>query len=193
MTHYLIEIPPTHFNTVVLGDLPVDEAFEFYLNELQEMAERCKTFPSQLFDVDFESFKKNVFSMTGGRMWFISLYIGQVHSQEKRIQSPVRFSAVNNEVTGLELRVCKSKDYTEEEFKTVLKSLTQSNSGYIEYNPLVEILGEEKVSALIRDNVLHYRPPSELARDLIPPPDCAVVTAPSQPALLAMKHLLTRL
>ncbi len=126
-------------------------------------------------------------------MWFISRYIGQVHRQKKRIESAIKFGAVNDEVTGLELTLCKSKDYTEEEFKTVLEGLTLSNSGYIKYKPLVKILGEEKVSALIRDNVLHYRPPSELARDLIPPPDFAVLTAPSQPCLLAMKYLLKRL
>ena len=58
---------------------------------------------------------------------------------------------------------------------------------------MLDGIGVDKVSALIRDNVLHYRPSSKLARDLIPPPNCAVVTAPSQPALLAMKHLLERL
>ncbi len=69
--------------------------------------------------------------------------------------------------------------------------MADSPSGYVDYEVMLNRIGEEKVSALIRDNVLHYRPASELA--LIPPPDYDVVTAPSQPALLAMRHLLTRL
>ncbi len=117
----------------MLGDLPEDEAFQFYLNEIKEMSERCgPEFPAQLYDVDFESFKENVFSMTGGRMWFISRYVGQVCRQGKRIESPIDFNPVNDEVTGLELTVCKSQDYTEEEFMAVIKSLTLSSSGYIE-------------------------------------------------------------
>lgn len=172
--------------------MPVDEAFQFYLKELTDYAERCPTFPSLLFDKDFDSFKKNVFNMTGGRMWFISRYIGQVHSQEKRIESPIRFKAVNDEVTGLELTMLRGDGYTEEDFKTALTELTSSPSGYISYEPLVRKLTKEKVSALIRDNVLHYRPPSEFAGDLIPTPDFSVLTAPSQPCLLAMKYLLEK-
>ena len=183
----------------MLGDLPVNEAFDFYLNELKEMSERCralemsrrfKPFPSHLFDVDFESFQKNVFSMTGGRMWFISRYVGQVYSQEQRIESPIDFEAVNDEVTGLRLTRGKCKDYTKDDFNWAISQLAGSNTGYVSWQIMVDKIGEEKVSALIRDNVLHYRPRSKLARDLIPPPEEDVVTAPSQPALLAMRHLL---
>ena len=171
----------------------MDEAFEYYLNELEEMSQWCKTFPSHLFDKDFESFKTNVFSMTGGRMWFINRYIVQVHSQEKKIESPIRFNAVNNEVTGLGLTRRKCKDYTKDDFNYAIKQLADSPSGYVSCQMMVNEISEKKVSALIRDNVLHYRPPSQLARDLIPPPEEDVVTAPSQPALLAMKHLVERL
>ena len=174
----------------MLGDLPINEAFEFYLNELEEMS-KLKSFPSQLFDLDIESFKKNVFSMTGGRMWFIIDYIGQVHSREKKIESPIDFDAVNDEVTGLELRWAKCKDYTKDDFIWAIRQLADSSSGYVKYKVMLDRIGEEKASALIRDNVLHYRPASELARDLVPPPKCSVVTAPSQPALLAMRHFLT--
>ena len=193
LTTESIEISPTHFKTVVLGDLPVDEAFEFYLNELKETAESCETFRSELFDVDFESFKKNVFSMTGGRMWFISDYILQVHSTDERIESPIDFQAVMNEVNGLRLRRRKCKDYTEKDFNLAIKQLADSPSGYMSCQMMINQLSEEKVSALIRDNVLHYRPQSKLARDLIPLPEEDVVTAPSQPALLAMKYLLSGL
>lgn len=172
--------------------MPVDEAFQFYLKELTDYAERCPTFPSLLFDKDFDSFKKNVFNMTGGRMWFISRYIGQVHSQEKRIESPIRFKAVNDEVTGLELTRGKCKDYSKEDFNWAIQQLADSPSGYVQWQMLVDEIGDDKVSALIRDNVLHYRPPSEFARDLIPTPDFSVLTAPSQPCLLAMKRLLKK-
>ncbi len=172
------------------GDLPINEAFEFYLNELAEMS-KLKSFPSQLFDVDFESFKKNVFSMTGGRMWFITDYIGQVHCQEERIESPKDFEAVNHEETGLELKRAKCKDYTRDDFNWAIRQLADSPSGYVDYEVMLDGIGDEKLSALIRDNVLYYRPPSKFARDLVPPPDFAVVTAVSQPALLAMRHWLT--
>ena len=177
---------------MVLGDLPVDEAFEFYLNELGNFAKCFPKFPFHLFDKDFESFKKNVFSVTGGRMWFISDYIGQVNDQQERIKSPMKFVPVKDEVTGLGLTRRKCKDYSKDDFNWAIGQLANSPSGYVNCQFMVDTIGEEKVSALIRDNVLHYRPPSDLARDLIPLPEEDVVTAPSQPALLAMKHLLTK-
>lgn len=42
------------------------------------------------------------------------------------------------------------------------------------------------MSDLIAKNVLHFRPESNLARDLIPRPDVRAGTATSEPALRAM-------
>ena len=187
------DIPSTHFETIVLGELPIEESFEYYINELDDLERRCGAFPSDLFDRDLNSFKEKVSAITGGRMWFISCYIAQVNRSKKRIDVPRDFEPVRSGVGILRRKLSRSKDYSRDEFKNVLFQLTSSKNGFIDHSPLLDLLGEDKVSTLIRDNVLHYRPSSDFARDLIPFPEDDVVTATSQPALHAMRYLLETL
>lgn len=126
-------------------------------------------------------------------MWFICSFIGQVDSQKERIKFPVKFQVVRNEVTGLSLRREKCKDYSKEDFDFAIGLLADSPYGYVSFLRMVDQICEEKVRSLSREYVLHCRPPSDLARDLILPPENEVVTALSQPALLAMKHMLNKL
>ena len=138
------DIPSTHFETNVLGDLSLEESFEYYINELEDLERRFGDDSySNLFDRDFESFKDNVFAITGGRMWFISRYIGQVNRQKKRINVPRDFEPVSSGVGILWKRLSRSKYYPRDEFKDVLKQLTASKNGFIEYSPLVNLLGED--------------------------------------------------
>jgi ATPase domain predominantly from Archaea len=185
-------VPRTHFHTLVLGDLTVEQAHKYYLEQLELSFKRHAGFPLHLFDKDLDSFK-DVFHVTGGRMFFIDSYIEQVHARMARIAVPQDFDAVSSEAAGLDKMMRDSKEYTRKDFKMVLGQLTASPNGYLDYGRLNDKLRNAKTSALIRDNVLHYRPPSQFARDLSPVPEDAVVTASSQPALRAMEHLLKRL
>ena len=62
--------------------------------------------------------------------------------------------------------------FTKEELLIAIRRVVESNVGYYSYKKLSEELGgndssigRKKISALIEKNVLHYRPPSPMARD----------------------------
>jgi hypothetical protein len=87
--------------------------------------------------------------------------------------------------------------FTEEDFKIAVGKLVNSKFGYYSYRDLYTELGKgdkdvgkKKVSALIKKNVLHFRPISNMARDLIPNPPYQVVTATGAPALRAMELIV---
>jgi hypothetical protein len=83
--------------------------------------------------------------------------------------------------------------YSVKDVATVYEMLTTSESGYLGYADLCHSLGMEKVQALIAQNVIHYRPKSDFARDLVPFPTKPVLTATSAAHRLAMKLVLERL
>jgi len=185
----------THFSTRVLGDLPIEEAHEYYLQQVRNFPE-----PPELFPTDQTFFKSNVFHITGGRMWFIDRYIGQIKEDKKPISTAQEFIPVQVELGSMKKLSLSSEIYSEDDFALALRKLTESQSGFISYNILCKelggndgnVTGMNKVSALISNNILHYRPPSNFARDLVPPPTSEVITAPSQPALRAMELFLAR-
>ena len=87
--------------------------------------------------------------------------------------------------------------FKKEDFKIAVRKLVDSKSGYNSYRDLYLELGKgdddagkKKVSALIEKNVLHFRPQSQMARDLIPYPSYSVVTATGSPALRAMELII---
>ena len=82
--------------------------------------------------------------------------------------------------------------YSVEDVAKVFEMLTTSESGYLSYDVLCRLLGKKKVQALIAQNVLHYRPKSDFARDLIPYPTEPVLTATSAAHRMAMKLVLER-
>jgi len=82
--------------------------------------------------------------------------------------------------------------YSVEEAAKVFEMLTTSKTGYLSYEVLCRLLGKKKVEALIAQNVLHYRPKSDFARDLIPYPTEPVLTATSAAHQMAMKLVLER-
>jgi hypothetical protein len=82
--------------------------------------------------------------------------------------------------------------YSVKDVATVYEMLTTSESGYLGYADLCHSLGMEKVQALIAQNVIHYRPKSDFARDLVPFPTKPVLTATSAAHRLAMKLVLER-
>lgn len=75
------KIPSTHFDTLVLGDLPYEEAYVYYLHALDKrFGEQVN---SKLFGKSKEFFDR-VFHLTGGRM-FIEKFISQV----SRTKTPI--------------------------------------------------------------------------------------------------------
>ena len=93
-----------------------------------------------------------------------------------------------------ELRKHKSQPslYSVEDVAMVFEKLTASAAGYINCEELCGVLGEDKVEAMLARNILHYRPKSDFARDLIPYPTEPVLTATSAAHRLAMKLVLER-
>ena len=82
--------------------------------------------------------------------------------------------------------------YSVKDVAKVYEMLTTSESGYLSYEVLCGLLGKKKVQAMIAQNVLHYRPKSDFARDLIPYPTEPVLTATSAAHRMAMKLVLER-
>lgn len=80
--------------------------------------------------------------------------------------------------------------FSRKDFIAVLTKLTGTKEVYCNYDNLCEEIGDEKISALIEKNVLHFRPPSTMARDLIPCPHYNVFTATGAPALRAMELIV---
>ena len=87
--------------------------------------------------------------------------------------------------------------FTAQDYKIAVSNLVNSKSGFYSFKDLyVELgkgdndVGKLKIAGLIRENVLHYRPESDFARDLIPFPDYDVVTATGTPALRAMELIV---
>ena len=76
------QIPPTHFKTLVLGDLPYEEAYAYYLHALDKRF--GENVNPELFGKSKEFFDR-VFHLTGGRMYFIEDYIGQVSRKKTPI------------------------------------------------------------------------------------------------------------
>ena len=80
-------IPSTHFQTLVVGDLTFDEAYEYYVHRLNEKF--GDNLDKSLFSTSKEDFNR-VFHLTGGRMWFIQSYINRVYQKKKRIDSGIQ-------------------------------------------------------------------------------------------------------
>jgi hypothetical protein len=68
-------VNPTHFNTLVVGDLPREEAYNYFLHVVENHPYLSKQNKNRLESINFEI----PFRMTGGRMFFIQQYVNQVH------------------------------------------------------------------------------------------------------------------
>jgi hypothetical protein len=186
---------------LVLGDLTFDEAYEFYLDTLEKKFGQA--IDSSLYTTSKDGFK-DVFHMTGGRMWFIRDFINQISQTGQRIESGnidlnsvIKFAPVVQEFGILSILKYGCSDFNKEDFRVAVGRLFNSRHGYYPYEDLfIELgkgdteVGKKKISALIKRNVLHFRPASDLARDLIPFPDYNVVTATGTPALRAMERII---
>ena len=80
-------IPSTHYRTLVVGDLTFDEAYAYYVVFLDR--EFGNNVDKSLFGTSKDDFRQ-VFHLTGGRMWFIQYYINQVIEHKKRIDSGIQ-------------------------------------------------------------------------------------------------------
>ncbi|KNZ61373.1 uncharacterized protein VP01_140g6 [Puccinia sorghi] len=151
-------VNPTHFCTLVVGDLPRQEAHNYFLHMVENDQQLSKEKKDILSSIDFDI----PFKMTGGRMFFLEQYIEDVCSSGY-FDDPIRFEPVQLAYTVMEADlVGKAKTYSEKE------ALTRSEE-------------------MIERNFLHFRPVSNFSRDLIPLPLIPVVTAQSEPALRAME------
>ena len=191
---------------MVLGDLTFDEAYDFYLHCLEEIY--GSEIDGNLFSTSKEDFQK-VFYMTGGRMFFIETFIQQISETGQKINEGntyisknllvLDFEPILQEHDMLSDFVYGTDTFTGKDFQYAVGSLINSKTGYYSYEGLYLELGDgntdagkKKVSALIKKNVLHFRPASKMARDLIPYPPYRVVTATGTPALRAMELILKK-
>jgi len=172
-------------STLVLGDLTKSEAFEYYRDEVLCLNPE----KSALFSTDEAAFD-SVYSLTGGRMFHIKLYVEQV-CESGPILSPMGFLLLQQAVALLqEELISTDRKYKREDLIKVFTELTSAKHGYLLYEKLVTQLGKDKVSDMISQNILIYRPIQGLARDLDPPQVAPVVTAVASVALRAMEVLL---
>ena len=76
----------SHFKQLVLCDLSMKRAHEYFLSLIQNVPEDIQT----LLGKDIESFE-TVFHITGGRMYFIECYVNDVNYEKKLIPGPFGF------------------------------------------------------------------------------------------------------
>ncbi|OAV90366.1 hypothetical protein PTTG_28360 [Puccinia triticina 1-1 BBBD Race 1] len=178
-------INPAHFETITLGDLPIQEAHTYFLEMVEKHRYLQEEDKSILRSINFDI----PFKMTGGRMHFIDKYISQV-SRYGYFDEPARFEPVRNAYNAMEGNFTgHPKTYGAQEALKVSKLLIQS-PGYISYSKTIALFNVNIVEEMIERNLLHYRPASGFSRDLIPLPSKSVLTAPSEPALRAMEELV---
>ncbi|KAA1079162.1 hypothetical protein PGT21_002008 [Puccinia graminis f. sp. tritici] len=180
-------VNPTHFSTLVVGDLPQQEAHNYFLHVVEthrQLSEKTKDF---LKSLDF----KIPFKMTGGRMFFIRKYVSQV-CQSGYFENPMLFEPVTNAYASMGSNFLgKATTYKKQQAVDVAQLLVES-PGYLPYANLVETFGDTVVEEMIEQNFLHYRPSATFSRDLLPSPSEPVLTAQSAPALCAMEELLEK-
>ena len=82
----------------------------------------------------------------------------------------------------------KSPKWTKEELLGVMEMLTKCDS--LCYNKLCEEFDKEVVDSMIECNLMHLRPTSSLAFDVLPH-NTPIVTAESQAAGVAMEKILS--
>lgn len=174
--------------------MPFDEAYHYYLHALNERF--GENVNSNLFGKSKDFFER-VFHLTGGRMHFIEKFISQVSGTKTPIDTGSfypyivkGFAPVAHEYGSLTSIARRNNIFSRDDFIKALNAVVNSGCGYYDYDQLCAEIGEEQVSALIAKNVLHYRPESDMSRDLVPYPKIPVVTAPSEPALRAMELII---
>ncbi|KAA1093227.1 hypothetical protein PGT21_029058 [Puccinia graminis f. sp. tritici] len=180
-------INPTHFNTLVVGDLPREEAYKYLLHLVETHPYLSSQNKNCLKSVNFDV----PFRITGGRMFFIKQYVEQVH-MSGYFEDPMDFEPTLTSCTTLEDDFRgKAKTYKTKEALRVCQLLLNSN-GYISFAGLTAELSNTVVEEMIERNFLHYQLLSKFSRDLIPPPMESVLTAQSEPARRAMEALSKR-
>ncbi|OAV92045.1 hypothetical protein PTTG_27761 [Puccinia triticina 1-1 BBBD Race 1] len=175
----------SHFSTLVVGDLPEQEAHKYFLHVVETEERLSEDMKDFLKSLDF----KIPFKMTGGRMFFIRRYVSQV-CESGYFHDPIQFHAVTNAYATMQRDFLgRATTYKEQEAIKVSQLLLDS-PGYLPYANIVKEFGNAIVEEMIERNFLHYRPSADFSRDLISPPSEPVVTAQSEPALRAMEALL---
>ena len=91
-----------------------------------------------------------------------------------------------------ELALDQNKVYTPEDVAKVFEMLVDSGCGYVPYEDVISQFGKLKTEAMIKRNILYYRPCSSFSRDLQPTPDFEVISAIGVASLRAMEQLLER-
>ncbi len=83
MVCFIGYLAASYFNQLVLCDLSMKRAHEYFLSLIQNFPEDIQT----LLGKDIESFE-TVFHITGGRMYFIERYVNDVKYEKKLIPGP---------------------------------------------------------------------------------------------------------
>ncbi|KNZ55644.1 hypothetical protein VP01_2623g1, partial [Puccinia sorghi] len=163
-------VNPTHFKTLVVGDLPLQEAHNYFLHMVENYEQISKENKDILTSINFDI----PFKMTGGRMFFIDQYIDQLgrsgYFEDRTLFLSFRFSHL------LQARAtCLHGNASQTCWEG--QDIKQDTSSHC-----LAVIEE-----MIERNFLHFRPVSDFSRDLIPSPLIPVVTAQSEPALRVME------
>ena len=200
-------VSAAHISYIVLDDLSKEEARGYFVHLIDNLPiEERKLFKDDLDCFDF------VFSITGGRILFLQMYVAEVSRSKAKIsgkhenqtmfsflavlkliiRTPARnFSPIVVEKSRLELELLDNPrvSYSATEVYEVMSNLTASGRGYISYKETVQKLGAEKVKEMIARNILHFRPVSSFPSNLEPQPFSNVLVPTGMPALRAMEFL----
>ena len=185
-----VGIPISHMNTLVLGDMTKEEARDYF----DYAVDRLVDDPTTKANLKALHFDDDVFPLTGGRPYFIQSYVIQSHRPFTTKPLTVdNFGPIVDQRTLLMHEMLDGqRAYGPETLKKVMLMLIESAGGYIDYTDTVKACGRAAIHAMIQRNILHYRPPSDFTRDLVPSPEVPVLTPQSVPALRAMEWRLLK-
>ena len=91
-----------------------------------------------------------------------------------------------------ELALHLDRVYNPQDVAQIFEMLVDAGCGYVQYDDDLSRFGMRKTEAMIKRNIIHYRPSATFSRDLQPIPDFGVVSAIGVPSLRAMEQLLER-
>jgi hypothetical protein len=91
-----------------------------------------------------------------------------------------------------ELALHQDRVYNPQDVFQIFEMLAGAGCGYVFYDDVLSRFGMRKTEAMIKRNIIHYRPSATFSMDLQPIPDFGVVSAIGVPSLRAMEQLLQR-
>lgn len=181
--------------SIVIGNLTKQEAKQFWMSRAAAPLKLPEEHASALFE--------DAYQVCGGNMYFLNRYAADYALSKGQLR-PTGFFLVRNETAKLVNALFRNISgpasahtengkavWTEEQFITMMKMLTESETGFLDYRDLCRTLGQKAVDGFISYHSLHLRPSKNFAYDLPEAPDNrAIVTAETPAGLFAMRLML---